>query len=182
VKATGAVEELARARSFAVWAHGDQKYGELPYVWHLDAVVGVATALQAPHIVRVAGYLHDVVEDTDVSIAAIEELFGQEMAKLVAAVTNEREGNRAERHARTYPKIRAVGANAIALKLADRIANVSSCLVPGPGRLLAMYAREQAGFRQALYREGEDATPHELKGWAMLAAVWARTEFGGSVQ
>ena len=33
------LESLTRARSFAIAAHGDQTYGDEPYVFHLDAVV-----------------------------------------------------------------------------------------------------------------------------------------------
>ena len=56
---------LDQARAFALAAHGDQMYGARPYSFHLDAVV----RLLSPYGIeaQVIGYLHDVVEDTEVS-------------------------------------------------------------------------------------------------------------------
>jgi (p)ppGpp synthase/HD superfamily hydrolase len=151
-----------RIRAFAVWAHGIQTYGDgQPYVVHLDAVANVARKLDAPEEVIEAAYLHDVVEDTGIPITVIEDLFGSTIAKLVAAVTNERGANRAERHRLTYPKIRGAGPSAVLLKLCDRIANVRACL--DAPKLLAMYVKEQPGFRSALWRPDENA-----RAWAVL--------------
>ncbi len=33
---------IARARAFALEAHGEQKYGDHPYAYHLDAVAAIA--------------------------------------------------------------------------------------------------------------------------------------------
>jgi (p)ppGpp synthase/HD superfamily hydrolase len=174
MKVIGAKAEKDRARSFAEWAHGTQRYGDHhPYVKHLDDVVAVAEMLHADHDVRIAAYLHDVVEDTDVSIAAIEELFGQNVAKLVAAVTNEHGETRAERHARTYPKTRAAGANAVLLKLCDRIANVTASIGPTGGTLLQMYAKEREAFHKALALPGENSAA-----WLMLHETY---KLGGLV-
>lgn len=151
-----------RTRGFAVWAHGIQTYGDgRPYSVHLDAVADVARCLDAPEDVIHAAYLHDVVEDTGIPISVIEDLFGSSIAKLVAAVTNERGANRAERHARTYPKTRAAGPDAVLLKLCDRIANVVAC-TDNP-KLLPMYQKERQAFQQALYLPGEHA-----RAWALL--------------
>jgi guanosine-3',5'-bis(diphosphate) 3'-pyrophosphohydrolase len=157
-----------RTRGFAVWAHGIQTYGDgQPYSVHLDAVAAVAESLGASENVRHAAYLHDVVEDTGIPISVIEDLFGSAIAKLVAAVTNERGANRAERHARTYPKTRAAGPDAVLLKLCDRIANVRACGPGGAPRLLPMYAKEHPGFRGALWLPGEHETA-----WSMLHAAF----------
>ena len=53
------------------------------------------------------------------------------------------------RAALTYPKIRA-SADAVRLKLADRIANVEN-----GGKLVDMYRREYEDFRRALYTPGQ---------------------------
>jgi (p)ppGpp synthase/HD superfamily hydrolase len=78
-------------------------------------------------------------------------MFGEEVARLVHAVTNEPGPNRKQRGMATYPKIRDAGDCAVALKLADRIANVEM-----GGKLVAMYAKEYEDFRRALYTPGQN--------------------------
>ena len=88
------------ARSYAIQMHGDQKYGVHPYVHHLDAVV----ALLRPYgeQAQVVGFLHDVVEDTDATVADIAERFGTLVAGCVALLSDAPGANRKERKARTY--------------------------------------------------------------------------------
>ena len=177
-------------RTFAAEQHAEkeQKHAGRPYVAHLDEVVEVLMRFGAKEEVDfkllAAAYLHDVIEDCGVSRQMLETAFGFEIAGLVWAVTNEPGKNRAERHAKTYPKVRAAPL-AIRLKLADRIANVETCvkdLLSQPpiavapwgkdgqpldvvkvvtrgapkNSLFSMYAKEQPGFEMALYEIGCD--------------------------
>lgn len=146
------MDALYQAKSFATFHHvfeRKQLYGALPYTHHLAAVEAVLRSYGETRLVmRTAAWLHDVVEDTDVSVRDIEEGFGEEVARLVAAVTSERGENRKVRNALTYPKIRAAGPDAIRLKLADRIANVSYGLENGRAD---MYRKEHADFKHALF-------------------------------
>lgn len=135
-----------RARALAVRAHGAQLYGDQPYVSHLEQVVAVLRrfGLATPEI-EAAGWLHDVLEDTtatavDIAGAGIPD----SVVAIVAAVTDEPGANRKERKAKTYPKI-AANRDAVAVKLADRIANVEA------GGKADMYAREHPEFRRALF-------------------------------
>jgi (p)ppGpp synthase/HD superfamily hydrolase len=154
-KGNGMLETLTLARSFAIAAHGDQMYGDQPYAFHLDAVV----TLLAPFgdQAQIAGYLHDVVEDTDVSVDKLREEFGDRIADCVALVTDEKGVNRKERKARTNAKLSAVSSvNEIALivKAADRLANLRMSARSGSDSKLDMYRREHLAFRQAVYRSG----------------------------
>ena len=147
---------VTRARDFAIKAHGDQKYGDAPYFHHLDAVADVLEAFGWKHELDVASaYLHDVLEDTDTTEAELRNLFPPTIVDPVVAVTDEPGpyGNRKERKAATYPKIRAGGTRAIRLKLADRIANVEASKVSSP-RLFKMYQKEQYAFSAHLRRTG----------------------------
>lgn len=161
------LSHVERARKFAAEAHGGQTYGEgIPYVTHLDAVHAVAERLKAPEAVKTAAHLHDVLEDTPVTREELATHFGEEVAGLVAAVSNGTEPNRKERHAATYPRIMAAGPNARLLKLCDRIANVTAS--KGPGKYaagkLAMYRKEHEGFKAALKVPGEhEAAWNELE-------------------
>jgi guanosine-3',5'-bis(diphosphate) 3'-pyrophosphohydrolase len=148
-------EAVARARMFAVTAHDDQRYGDQPYVVHLDAVAG----LLAPfgEVNQIIGYLHDVVEDTTVPLDAVRREFGDQVAACVALVTDEPGANRRERKARTNSKLAVVsGENALALivKAADRLANLRASARGGSDSKLGMYQREHSAFREAVYRPG----------------------------
>jgi len=153
-------EDIPAALQFALIAHGDQKYGHRPYWFHPAHVVlvllhfGFDPSLNDRNRRLVmAGYLHDVLEDTVATTEELSDAFGQEVADLVEAVTNEPGKNRRERHSKTYCKTLAVP-DAVILKLADRIANVESCL--GESKpLFRMYLKEHGGFRDTLYRKGE---------------------------
>ncbi len=100
-------EAVARARAFAITAHGEQRYGDQPYRVHLDAV----TELLAPfgEQAQVVGYLHDVVEDTTVTLETVSETFGDRVAACLALVTDEPGVNRRERKARTNAKLAELG-------------------------------------------------------------------------
>lgn len=166
-------EQIKCARDFAIDAHGRQRYGVkdrfratfkpdqfhmepgLPYVFHLDMVADVLRDFGEPpsSILHVAAYLHDVLEDVPrMTREALQNQFGEEIATLVWHVTNEPGANRAERHAKTYPKI-ASSLNAIRLKLADRIANVQYSL-DNESPHLGMYIDEYPAFRAALHPRG----------------------------
>jgi (p)ppGpp synthase/HD superfamily hydrolase len=140
------LDPLRFAKFFAATKHGDQKYGVLPYTHHLAQVEAVLRRFgMTQPCMLTAAWLHDVVEDTGTKLKEVEELFGGDVAELVAAVTNEPGPNRKIRAALTYPKIRACSGGT-ALKLADRIANVEA-----GGKLVDMYKKEYEDFRRGLY-------------------------------
>lgn len=151
--------DLMFARFFAVAAHGEQRYGILPYSHHLQAVEQVLRRFGVSDKDDLqAAWLHDIVEDTHIKLRDIEENFSDETTRLVGAVTSEPGPNRKTRNALTYPKIRAAGPRAVRLKLADRIANMES-----GGKALSMYQNEYPEFRHALYTRGDN-----VEMWARL--------------
>jgi (p)ppGpp synthase/HD superfamily hydrolase len=72
-----------RARAFAIAAHGNQRYGEQPYEVHLAAVRQVLFDFGHGGELAIAAWLHDTVEDTDVTVEQIELEFGSAVAALV---------------------------------------------------------------------------------------------------
>lgn len=144
---------VAEAREFAVRAHGDQRYGSEPYVYHLDAVAGLLVPFGEE--AQAVGYLHDVVEDTTIGIDAVRERFGDRVAAYVALVTDEQGANRRERKARTNAKLAAAGPDAsvaLLVKAADRLANLRESARGGDDSKLRMYRREHPAFEQAAFR------------------------------
>lgn len=160
------MDPLRHVKFFASVKHAGQTYGlGLPYTHHLSAVeqvlrrFGVAKPVEgAEDFISMddlallnAAWLHDVVEDTDTKLKEVREMFGEDVAHLVHAVTNEEGANRKIRHALTYPKIREAGPSAVRLKLADRIANVEA-----GGNLVGMYRKEHEDFKRALFTPGQN--------------------------
>ncbi len=149
---------LDEARSFALVAHADQRYGAHPYVVHLDAVAELLLPYGTE--AQVIAYLHDVVEDTHVTEHDVRAYFGTRIADCVALLTDAPGETRAERKAATYGRLATVrgdGELALVVKVADRLANVRACAVddgPRGRRLWQVYRHEHPAFRQAAYRPG----------------------------
>ena len=79
---------IRRAALLAVRAHqGQVRASGEPFVSHAFATATLAGELQLDAEAVAAALLHDVVEDTDVTIDAISEEFGAGVAKLVEGVT-----------------------------------------------------------------------------------------------
>jgi len=145
-------------RNFVIEKHGDQKYGkgenERPYIEHIDRVYEESLSHGLSSVISRASLGHDVKEDTDATDEEIIAAFGEEEAAIIFAVSDEPGANRAERKAKTYPKIKATP-GATAVKLCDRIANVSDCIETKELGLLEMYTKEQPSFEEALRVPGE---------------------------
>ena len=82
------VEVLRRAYVFSADEHKGQvrRSGE-PYLVHPLEVADFLADMHLDVTAIAAGLLHDVVEDTLTTIERIEELFGPEVAHVVAGVT-----------------------------------------------------------------------------------------------
>lgn len=168
-------EQEKIAIRIATEAHAGQKYGDAPFITHPAAVAREASYWNFPSVVRVAAWLHDVLEDTELTERALRENgVSEEVILLVKAVTDEPGKNRKERHLRTYPKIKKAGENAIALKLCDRIANVRACLENGNEGLFKMYRKEHEEFKEALHEPGNLTHP-----WLMLDILLYSRDPGG---
>lgn len=141
-----------RARRFALAAHGDQRYGRHPYSHHLTAVVAVLHrfGFTDPELTA-AAWLHDVIEDTPVSLDEIRREFGPRVAGIVWALTDGEGPDRAARKRASYARI-AVTPDAATVKMADRIANCEE-----PGRQIETYRAEQDGFRAVMVASGAPA-------------------------
>jgi guanosine-3',5'-bis(diphosphate) 3'-pyrophosphohydrolase len=146
----------------------------LPYEYHLQAVVDVLlkfganleTDETAPLLV--AAWLHDALEDTALDFQTVSDEFGAEVADIVWRVTDEPGRNRKERKQATYQKTKQSPA-AIAVKLADRIANVAASK-KGNAELFKMYAKEQEEFYKQLYQASDDKLVRSL--WEHLKSYF----------
>ena len=148
---------LQQTRQWCARAHGDQKYGQHRYSYHLEGVEAVALrfGFREPKI-RKACWAHDVLEDT--SFTAEDMLaagFEPEVVEIALAVTDEPGADRHERKLKTYPKIKRTP-GAVLVKLFDRIFNAEESLKNNPGKL-DTYRLEHAEFEEYL-RDPSDVT------------------------
>ena len=115
---------------FAAEAHATQKRrsGE-PYIIHPIAVATIlAKELEMTDDTVIAAFLHDVVEDTDHPIEEIQERFGEDVAKLVDAVTKRKKAN--YEYSKQVDNYRQIlesvhyDVRALLIKLTDRLHNM----------------------------------------------------------
>jgi (p)ppGpp synthase/HD superfamily hydrolase len=126
-------ELVERARMFATAAHAAvgqlRKYTFEPYIVHPAEVVQILkTRPHDPEMVA-AAWLHDVVEDTGVSIEVIRAEFGSKVSDLVGWLTDvsrPEQGNRATRKAIDRAHTASAPAEAQTIKLCDLISNTRS--------------------------------------------------------
>jgi (p)ppGpp synthase/HD superfamily hydrolase len=128
---------VLEAARFAAERHAAQRRkgsSEEPYVNHLLEVAGlVADAVEEPAPeMLVAALLHDVVEDTTTTAAEVRTRFGDEVAGLVAELTDDKSLPKQERKRLQVERAGNKSAGAQAIKLADLVSNLRSLLVNPP--------------------------------------------------
>jgi (p)ppGpp synthase/HD superfamily hydrolase len=118
---------VKKAYEYARKKHEGQKraHSNLPYITHPKFVSEIVAQLTKDEILIAAALLHDVVEDTETTIAEIRQEFGEKIASLVDELTNKAEerGNR-EKKDYMHWKMRSMSPEAFTIKLADRFHNV----------------------------------------------------------
>lgn len=138
-----------------------RKSGE-PYLQHLIEVAYIVASLQAGPVTIAAAFLHDVVEDTEVTIEEIQELFGEECARIVDSLTKiqrlklshrTEEDFVAEDHRKIFLGM-AKDVRVIIIKLADRLHNMRTVHALREERQLALAKETLEVFAPIAHRLG----------------------------
>ncbi len=145
-------ELVEKAIAVALRAHaGQERKGQagVPYVVHplhvgmLLARHGFAAAVVG------AGILHDVIEDTTVTLAGLEAEFGVELTRLVAEVSEDKSKSWEERKQHTIDAIAGMSDGARAVTAADKVHNLAD---------LARLLGERGDGVWKLFRRGRGPT------------------------
>ena len=122
---------LNRAYVYAMQAHGHQKRASGdPYFSHPLEVAAILTELKLDDATIAAALLHDVIEDTDVTRAEIDQKFGKEIGALVEGLTKIKRLDLVTKKAEQAENFRkllvAISSDirVLLIKLADRLHNM----------------------------------------------------------
>ncbi|MCB9914642.1 MAG: bifunctional (p)ppGpp synthetase/guanosine-3',5'-bis(diphosphate) 3'-pyrophosphohydrolase [Planctomycetes bacterium] len=124
---------VERALRACIEAHDGQfRKGKdaAPYAVHPTHMAILLARVGAPDHVIEAALLHDTVEDCDDwTLERVAAEFGDDVAQLVAAVTEDKSLSWAERKQRAVDHVPHMSADAILVKAADKLHNLASLIV-----------------------------------------------------
>ncbi len=164
--------KVEEAYKFAEAAHKGQmrKSGE-PYIHHLIEVCYILADIGCGPSTLIAGLLHDVVEDTDVSLETIKEKFGEDVMNIVDSLTKIQRlklshKSEAEFVFEDHRKIflgMAKDVRAILIKLADRLHNMRTLSSLSEERQKVLSRETLEVFAPIAHRLGMNMIKSELE-------------------
>jgi len=162
---------IEAAYDLAATAHASQarENGD-PYITHPLAVAGILAGYRLDTATICTALLHDVVEDTGVSLAELEKKFGTDIAKLVDGVTKltrlELQSERTKQAENFRKLVLAMSEDirVLIVKLADRTHNMRTLhYVPKPEKRARVARETMEIYAPLAQRIGMDAVKTELQ-------------------
>lgn len=146
---TAAEQRTDQVLSFLSDAYGERSLD------HPIAVADLLREARQPHRVVVAGLLHDVLEDTDVTADEVRRQFGAPVAELVEALTEDGHiDDVRQRKAALRQQILDAGPSAATIALADKAAKLSEPDLQVNSRRLEHYRRTLEGVERRYGHSG----------------------------
>ncbi len=163
-------ERIDKAYEYAFEAHKDQRrISGLPYILHPVSVAYILVKLGMDTDSIIAALLHDVVEDTEITLEQISKEFGSDIALLIDGLTKLSKikySNREEHQAENLRKMLIAMSNdirVIIIKLADRLHNLRTidCMREQKQRDIALETMEV--YAPIAHRLGITAVKEEME-------------------
>ena len=173
IRSSGLKFDMARidkAYRYAYEAHKDQRrVSGLPYILHPVSVAYILVGLGMDTDSIIAALLHDVVEDTEITLDEISKDFGSDIALLIDGLTKLAKikySNREEQQAENLRKMLIAMSNdirVIIIKLADRLHNMRTieCMREQKRRDIALETMEV--YAPIAHRLGITAVKEEME-------------------
>ena len=125
-------ELLDRAIEFAMVKHAGQKRKgtTIPYITHVIEAMEIVSRMTEDEEVRVAAVLHDTLEDTETTREELIEAFGQRVADLVAAESEDKRKDLPEektwriRKEETIEHLKEASTEVKMIALGDKLSNI----------------------------------------------------------
>ena len=134
-------DKIKNAIHFSSLAHKDQKRKVVgyPYVSHPIVVLFIISHFTNDEDVLVASILHDVVEDTDITLNDIEEKFGKKVRDIVDVLTEDKSiVDKKERKEKQLDRFKNANQDVLLIKTADIIHNFCDIML-----VLENYSKEE---------------------------------------
>jgi len=148
------MSKIQQAADFAKAAHESidqrRKFTNEPYIVHPAEVAEIVASVSDDENMICAAWLHDVVEDTPVTLDDIKARFGDDIAHLVDGLTNVSklaDGNRKARIAIDRDHTAGTDSRTKTIKLADLIANLDGIVDQNAG-----FARKYLPEKESLLK------------------------------
>ncbi len=175
------IKQIYSAYLFGAEAHdGQVRMSGEAYIFHPLAVARILAEMHMDSASITAALLHDVVEDTDITLQDIEDRFGKEVALLVDGVsklTHLKFESRAEAQAANFRKMMLAMARdlrVILVKLADRLHNMRTLGVMPPEKRRRIARETLEIYAPIAQRLGMNAFRRELEQLGFQALYPAR--------
>jgi guanosine-3',5'-bis(diphosphate) 3'-pyrophosphohydrolase len=154
----GRSDLVARAYEMAASAHRGQRRKDdgTPYITHPVAVAGLLHDAGFDDELIAAALLHDVVEDTDMDSDEVSERFGERVAELVDALSEDDGIQEYEERKREHrEQVAEAASDAIAVYIADKLSNLRDMrkIYAEAGEAIASRFKAPLDVRVRLWKE-----------------------------
>ena len=168
------VSNVTDAKNFAKRKHAAQlrKNGKTTTFSHLKDVVTNLKKMKVTNEDTIcAGWLHDIIEDTDTDFDSIKDRFGKTVAEIVVSVTKDNRLPKKQREAKYVKDLKISNAKAKLVKIADILANVNDA--PNAGRN-ARWERQQFLKKSKYWSYVSSVKPGKLAELSWAKNEWKR--------
>ncbi len=162
------------ARSFAEFAHlGQTRKGVKaePYRVHLEDVATLVAGFGGSEDAVMAAWLHDTVEDCDVSPAELVTRFGTKVAALVAELTDDKALPKARRKALQILSAPEKSPTAALVKICDKLSNVKAVGVSPPADWPIKRQSDYVNWAETVVAALPPVTPSATNAFAQQVAM-----------